>query len=235
MQPINIFIATYLRQEFTRKCIQYLKERTKYPYKLWILDNGGNEEFKTQVDHYVGFKENIGIHGLWNTALALTDSELFITTDNDLLVPDLDPDWLTQLVGIMDKNPEYGAVSLHPHIFIGAANVDSLTSADLVERNMCGAVFRVMRRSSVWQAGGWENKIEAGRNHEERWICSRLQSNGYKTGIAPKLRAYHMFGDNWGYPESFTPEMQKHNPDLKEYVKQFDQIEGYNPKTWFPK
>ena len=70
---------------------------------------------------------------------------------------------------------------------------------------------------------------------EERTICSRLHSKGYKTGIASRVRAYHMFGKNWGYPEDFTPEMQKHNPALKDYVLQFDNRDAYDPKTWLPK
>lgn len=232
---VDIFIATYLRQQFTKETLQYLKERTKYPHRLVILDNGGNEEFKDQVDYYVGFSQNIGIHGLWNTALALATTDYFITTDNDLLVPDLDPDWLTQLVGIMNKNPEYGAVSLHPHIFIGAAGIDPSEPSDVVERNMCGAVLRIMRREAVQKSGGWLHQIEAGRNHEERTICSQLQTAGYKVGITPRIRAYHNFGTNWGYPEEFTPEMQKHNPELKDYVKQFDQRTAYDERTWLPK
>ena len=135
----------------------------------------------------------------------------------------------------MDERPDYGAISLHPHILIGAAGFDPNDSEDVKEVNMCGAVMRIMRRDAVWKAGGWEKWVRQGRNHEERTICSRLQAEGYKTGRTTRLRAYHPFGDNWGYPEEFTPAMQGHNPELKDYVKQFDQITAYDPKTWLPK
>ena len=69
MKQIDVFIATYQRQELTRNTLKYLKERTTYPYRLFLLDNGGNEEFKDQVDYYVGFSKNMGIHALWNVAL----------------------------------------------------------------------------------------------------------------------------------------------------------------------
>ena len=127
------------------------------------------------------------------------------------------------------------AISLHPHILIGAAGFDPVDPEDVKEVNMCGAVMRIMRRDATWKAGGWEKVVRTGRNHEERTICSRLQSIGYKTGRTTRLRAYHPFGDNWGYPESFTPEMQGHRPELKDYVKQFDQQEAYDSKTWLPK
>ncbi len=236
-KPIDIFILTYLRQDFVKKCIKYLVERTKTPYRLFIIDNGGNEELKDDpnVFLYVGLSQNTGVHAGWNVALSLAESPYFITLDPDLLAPDLSPDWLSQMVSLMDQNPNFGAISMHPHIFIGAAGIDVDDPEEVKERNMCGAVYRIMRTEMVRQAGGWEHKIEAGRNHEERTICSRLQTSGFKVGICSRIRAYHMFGDNWGYPESFTPEMQKHNPELKEYVKSFDNIDAYDDKTWMPK
>lgn len=258
MEKIDIFIASYMRQEYTRNTIKYLKERTIHPYRLFLLDNGGNEEFKDEVDFYVGFNKNMGIHALWNTALALAESEYFITTDNDIYVPDLKntdwinnglgmspfgitngDDWLKRMVRFMDERPDYGAISLHPHVFIGAAGIDPHDPEDVKERNMCGAVMRIMRRDAVIKAGGWERKIEAGRNHEERTICSRLQTAGYKVGIASRIRAYHPFGKelggNWGYPKDFTPQMQKHTPELEGYVQQFDNMDAYDNNTWLPK
>jgi len=238
---IDIFITSYLRSEYTGQTIKYLKERTKYPYRLFLIDNGGNEQFKDQVDYYIGMSKNVGIHAAWNMALALAESEYFITSDNDILVPDLEPDWLTQLVKFIDERPEYAAISLHPHIFIGAAGIDPKDPEDVKERNMCGSVMRIMDRDAVMKAGGWEHKIEAGRNHEERTICSRLQTAGYKVGITSRIRAYHPFGKGtengggWGYPASFPPEAQKHNPQLKDYVLQFDNMEAYDPKTFLPK
>jgi GT2 family glycosyltransferase len=200
---------------------------------LFLLDNGGNESLKDQVDFYVGFNKNMGIHALWNTALALAESEYFITTDNDIYVPKLGmPDWLSQLVSLIDSRPNYGAISLHPHVFIGAAGIDPKDPEDIKERNMCGAVMRIMRRDAVTKAGGWEHKIEAGRNHEESTICSRLQTAGYKVGITSRIRAFHPFPPNWGYPPEFTPEMQKHRAELEPYVQSFGNMKAYNNDTW---
>jgi len=236
---IDIFICSYLRQQFTRQTIDFLKKRTEYPYRLFLIDNGGNEEFMGDVNYYIKLEPNMGIHAAWNIALSLAESEYFITSDNDIYVSDLEPDWLTQLVKFMDDRPDYGAISLHPHVLIGAVGFDPKDSEDVKEVNMCGAVMRIMRTEVVRKAGGWDHIISEGRNHEESTICSRLQTAGYKTGRTVRLRAYHPFGKdqggNWGYPESFTPEMQKHNPALKDYVKSFDNMEAYDPATWLPK
>lgn len=243
--PIDIFITCYQRQYYTEQTINYLYERTKYPFRLFAINNGGNNEVLEEATKQnrlfleTRFSYNTGIHNAWNIALSMAESEYFITTDNDIYVPLLEPDWLTQLIKLMDERPNYGAISLCPHIFIGAAGIDPNDPDDVKERNMVGSVMRIMRTDAVRKAGGWEHSIRTGRNHEERTVCGRLQQIGYKTGIATRIRAYHPFGKetggNWGYDKSFTPEMQKHNPDLEQYVLQFDNPDAYNNKTWLPK
>lgn len=269
MEPIDIFITTYERQHFVRECIEYLVARTKTPYRLTILDNGGNDwvsrerfNMEYQIRHiplYALFG-NTGIHFAWNVAASLAKGEYFITSDPDLLVPDLsgvilgrhtvekaapnkviyDPDfgqadWLERMIKLMDERPDYGAISMMPHIFIGAAGIDPNDPEDVKERNMCGAVMRIMRTEAVRSARGWDLKIEAGRNHEERTICSRLHDIGFKTGICSRIRAYHNFGKNWGYPEEFSPQQQKHNPELAEEILRFDNRDAYDTKTWLPR
>jgi glycosyltransferase involved in cell wall biosynthesis len=249
---IDIFITTYLRQDFAKECVKYIKERTTPgTYKITIIDNGGNEwaEEDPEIRYVPLWKSvgNSGIHFAWNVAVSLAEGKYFITTDPDLLVPDLNGvtfpeselglhgDWLSRMVRYMDERPDYGAISMMPHIFIGAVGIDPKDPEDVLERNMCGAVFRIMDTDKIKSVRGWDLRIEAGRNHEERTICSRLQDAGYKTGICSRIRAYHNFGKNWGYPEEFTPEMQKHNPALKDYVLSFDQRGGYDERTWLPK
>jgi len=237
--PIDIFITCYLRQFQTEQTIKYLLERTKYPFRLFLINNGGNDAVVEALGNklFLEIKPNynIGIHAAWNIALATAESEYFITSDNDIYVPDLDPGWLTQMVKFMDDRPDYGAISVCPHIFVGAAGIDPKDPEDVKDRNMCGAVMRIMRKKAVWEAGGWENVIRTGRNHEERTICGRLHEKGYKLGIASRIRAFHPFPKNWGYPEEFTPEMQGHNPAIKEYVTSFGNIDAYDGKTWLPK
>lgn len=241
---IDIFITAYLRQYYTEQTIKYLYERTKYPFRLFVINNGGNNEVCEIADKEkklfleIRPNYNIGIHGAWNIALSMAESEYFITSDNDIYVPDLEPDWLTQMVKFMDEREDFGAISLCPHVFIGAVGIDPKDPEDVKTRNMCGAVMRIMRTEAVRKAGGWEHVIRTGRNHEESTICSRLQAQGYKVGIATRVRAYHPFGDdhggNWGYPKDFTPQMQGHRPELAEYVRSFDKINAYHNKTWLP-
>lgn len=244
-QPVDIFITAYLRQYYTEKTINYLEERTKTPYRLFLINNGGNDEVVEEATKqnrlFLGLNltYNVGIHAAWNLALAMAESEYFITSDNDIYVPDLEPDWLAQMIKFMDDRPDYAAISLHPHFIYGAKGIPVDEPEDVVERNMCGAVMRIMRTEAVRKAGGWEHVIRSSRNHEERHICSRLQGLGYKVGIASRIRAYHPYGadvpnnSGWGY-QNITPEEQGHNPVFKDDVLRFDNPDAYDNKTWMP-
>lgn len=244
-KPIDIFITAYLRQYYTQKTVEYLYERTKNPFRLFIINQGGNDELVNILTEenklFLGLNltYNVGIHAAWNLALSMAESEYFVTSDNDIYVPNLEPDWLTQVIKFMDDRPDYGAISLHPHFMYGAKGIPVDEPEDVVDRNMCGAVMRIMRTEAVRKAGGWEHVIRTSRNHEERTICSRLQTAGYKTGICSRIRAYHPYGKdtggNWGYPEHITPEMQGHNPAFKDDVLRFDNLEAFDNNTWMPK
>jgi GT2 family glycosyltransferase len=239
MKAIDIFITAYLRSAYTEQTIKYLKERTNLTYRLFLIDQGGNELLEDQVDYYIRLRPTTNIHTAWNIAKEMAESEYFITSDNDIYVPDLgDNDWLGQVIRYMDERPDYGAISLHPHVLIGAASFDPTDPEDVKEVNMAGAVMRIMRTEAVRKVGGWEHKLEKGRNHEERTISSRLIDNGYKVGRTTRIRAYHPFGGkdgNWGYPVDMSPEEHGHNPDLKDYVVSFDRPENYDEKTWLTK
>lgn len=237
-KPIDIFITCFLRQAYTEKTLSYLFERTKYPYRLFVIDQGGNDEvldaIKDKIFLRVKLIPNAGIHAAHNVALALAESEYFITSDNDIYVPDLEPDWLTQMVKFMDERPDYGAISLHPHVFIGAAGVDPSDPEDVKDRNMCGSVMRLHRTEVVRKISPWLHVVRTGRNHEERSLAAGLHDAGYKTGIATRIRAFHPFPPNWGYPPEFTPEQQMHNPALEQEVQRFGNIDSYDNKTWMP-
>lgn len=241
--PIDIFITAYLRPTFTGETIRYLRSRTKYPYRLFLIDQGGNSMYKDAVDYYIKLEPTTNIHTAWNIAKEMAESEYFITSDNDIYVPDLlrdgqDNDWLGKLIEYMNERPDYAAISLHPHVLIGAASFDASDPEDVKEVNMAGAVMRIMRTKIVREVGGWDHKLEKGRNHEERKISQRLQDAGFKVGRTTRIRAYHPFGrgigGNWGYGD-IPPEEHGHNPALREQVEAADQPEAYDEKTWLPK
>jgi GT2 family glycosyltransferase len=244
-QPIDIFVTCFLRQSFTEQTIKYLHERTKYPFRLFVIDNGGNQEVLDEaVKQKLVFlvirpSSNIGIHASWNLALAMAESDYFITSDNDILVPNLNPDWLEQMVGIMREREvdHLAALALQPHVFIGTNPTAYPSDGTVIDMPIVGAVMRMMNRQAVENAKGWEHVIRTSRNHEEHTICDRLRNLQYKMGYTAKMKAFHLFGSNeqdpWGYPKSMKPADHGHR-EISPPVNIFGNMADYNNKTWEP-
>ena len=240
MEPIDIVITAFKRPKMLMETIKYLKERTKYPYRLFIIHNGGSEEalIECEKDTFliIDPSYNVGIHCAWNLALAMVSSKYFITCDPDILVPDLEPDWLTQMVELMDRRTDYGAIALQPHKFIGLEPSVYPDDGEIINTPMVGAVARLMRLDAVWKGGGWERFVRQSRNHEEATIAGRLNAVGYKIGYTSKMKAFHMFGtegesDPWGYEKDVTPESHGHR-NIWPIPWVYGRREEYDNKTW---
>ncbi len=216
-KPIDIWMVAYQRKELTENAVNYLVTRTDFPYRLFIVDNHSDDGTEQLVEQmvkdgrvFLGLRlsKNVGIHMAHNIGLSLVDSELCISSDNDIYVPDLrERDgqcWLTTLVGLMEdpKNRNYNALACKPHVFLGAGNLPEPENG-VCEAPMAGAVMRIMRTDVIKRVGGWDRRFDANRNHEEKTICSRIQSIHGLVGYAGNITCYHDFGedDNWGYKE----------------------------------
>ena len=240
---IDIVLTSYLRLRYTEQTIKYLRERTLSPFRLIVVDNGSDEATQDMliaakkmgyIDSLVLLKENYGIHAAKNIGLSLVHGhDFYVDTDNDIYVPKLSPDWLTNLYNIMSKHPDYGAIACQPQVFIGG--IGHISEDDEVfETSHCGAVMRMMRVEAVKKAGGWEKVWDAKRNHEEHYICGLLRGQGLKVGYAKNLTCFHPFKgvdtDKWGYPSHMKPEEHGHHDvSIPDNVSD---LTRYNNNTW---
>lgn len=243
--PCDIWMVSYQRKELTANAINYLHQRTKYPYRLFVIDNNSTDGTDKLLQEYerdgrvflwLKLSRNVGIHMAHNIGLSLVDSDYCVSTDNDLYAPDLEPCWLTQLIKIMDKNKEYGAIACQPHAYLGRSDPEK-TGKDVLEVDHCGAHLRLMRTEMVRKAGGWCRHFNANRNHEEKTIASHLSVVGSKVGYAANIRCYHDFGDdnNWGYKD-IPPHTHGHRIPGKEIWPSPEKMKEnehlFDTKTW---
>ncbi len=209
MDRIDLVITTFNRIRFTRDCIDMINKRTETPYRIIVVDNNstdGSQEMlyklkqTGKIHHLTLLEENYGIHMAKNYGLSLVRSEpYYIDTDNDLLCARLQPDWIQQLIKLMDKYPKFGAISCRPQVLVGRSGREFDTTEEVVKFSHTGAHLRIMRTEAVRKVGGWEKTWEAKRNHEDSFIASRLETLGLDVGYAKKVRCWHLFGKNWGY------------------------------------
>ena len=111
MEPIDIILVVWERPKLTEMTIRAIKQNTKPgTYNLIIMDNN---------------QENIGLEAARQKGLEQVKSKYFVCVDNDILPQKIKDgkDWLEELVELMDKNPEYAAISARTQIMIGTGNI----------------------------------------------------------------------------------------------------------------
>jgi len=238
MKPTDILLTSYYRPIFTQKTLESIEERTKSPYRLIVVDNGSDERQKEMLWNYVKrgvikvlilLDRNYGLEYAKNTGLRFVESTpYFVNTDNDLLIeaPSNGTDWLQKMVSLMDRHPDYGAISARPQALLGVPNLFT-KDREIGQFYVCGGSYRIMRTDIV-KKYKWRDEWNDSRSEEWR-ICGEILREGLKTGYARDVRCYHLFGkSNWGYRDNV-----EHYHQARDFGDPQDI--DYDPATCIPK
>lgn len=230
----NLHIVSWNRWPMTNLVIKTINRNTRpYTFSTIVLDNGSMDPGRQRLIKmaqdgeiywvYPQYK-NYGLEWARQYLLTRSKAEYFVCVDNDCLPPPIGEDgtdWLSKLIGLMEKYPEYAAISCRTQVMVGTGNIfeeADKNGDDLLDFPHPGGSLRLMRRSAVTEVGGWDRK-SSGRGSEERLICGKLRDAGYKTGFAVNIRCLHLFGlrgqdngtDRWGYDRDMRPEDSGHS------------------------
>lgn len=226
----DLHLVTWNRPKMSELVIETIARNTKQgSYNLIVYDNGSEDvtwisrlsaqglinEFNLQL-------ENGGLeHARQMLLNYYTNSEYFVCIDNDCLPPPIlnGKDWLERMIELMEKYPEFAAISMRTPVMIGTGNIfeeADKVGDDILEFGHPGGSFRIMRVGAVKAVGGWDRSAP-GRGSEETYICGKLRDAGYRTAFAVQIKCLHLFGtrgknptDSWGYDKNLKPEDTGH-------------------------
>jgi len=224
---IELHMVTWNRPKITELVLKTIRRNiNSNDYILKVWDNGSDKETVDMlgrmleggyIDLLIPATENVGLEEARQQLLTGgggTITEFFVDIDNDCLPP---KNWLQDQVDLMYKYEDYAAISQRTQVMIGTGNIFEETDVlgkDLTDFEHPGGSFRMMRTSAVLEVGGWDRGAP-GRGSEERYICGKLRSAGYKTAFANKIQCLHLFGlpdtDRWGYDKDMKPEETGHS------------------------
>lgn len=225
----DLVTVTYNRQHFTERTLMYLLNRTVTPYRLTVVDNGSTDgtvdyllrmKAAGKIDNLILLDKNYGLEYARNTALRHVHSDYCVFFDNDLLAPKLEPDWLSQEIGLMKKHPEFGCIALRPQIIVGVNEAEIFAQeGEVVPNNHVGATF-MMFPTSLLKEVKWEDTFT---NRVADWrLGDLLKEKGLKMGWARNICCYHMYEKNWGYDEK-TPHFHRViHPPSEAYDREVD-------------
>ena len=221
--PIDICITTWKREWMTSACLRSLELNTRTPHRLIIVDNGSDPGFQSNwlcgtADVYIKLDHNQGLEYAKHLAMKFVKSPLFVSMDNDIMVyhyPNCEEDWLSRLISLMAKHPEYKAIAPKPQILVGTGMYMFETEEEIVPFHHVPGYARLMDTQCVRETGAW-NGLREGRGHEELWIGDEFSKRGWKMGWANKVECWHLFGnektDDWGYDKYSDPASHGHHP-----------------------
>lgn len=201
-EPIDIVMLSFNRLEHLIATVDAIESRTSVPYRLTVVDNASGADLRNWLaDNRARFHQLIlrpeNEHlPAFQHGIEATTSDPFILAEPDLVVPDLDPCWLTRLRSTLDAHPDFGIIGMglepgnRPDV-LGPEVIDPDTTVgdDLVEGNL-GMWFQMVRRSALRVP--FELDAQA---------CEAVRAAGYRVGWMRTLRAWHLgWDDHKNYP-----------------------------------
>ncbi|MBU0846658.1 glycosyltransferase, partial [Patescibacteria group bacterium] len=217
IEAVDIVLVTFNRLNFLKHTVEKIYERTLYPHRLWVVDNNstdGTQEWLKGakingfVHDYVFLPKNMGLAYGLSEGFKKVKSEYFITTQDDVVPPDMRPCWLERMLHLAKENPDYGGIAMRIQR-IRHRDVDE--KKNLIESSTSLASFlRIQRREDIERIGGFGDRA----HWESVSFMNRMKPLKKKLGVATHLYCDHtgFMPDNKGFAEGFT--------DYKTYAKE---------------
>jgi hypothetical protein len=193
--PIDILLTTYNRNALLVKTLERLFTCTRSPYRLHVVDDGSEEEnppllwemYKEgQLASLTLRGERAGVRANQNLAAGLTFSDPIVLADDDVWVPNLEPDWLTQGLRALEKRPRLAMLALrHP----GAKHKLRRTDGPVWYCQSVGATFCLVRRAFLLAHPLPHQRGDRGRPME--WRCKKALAEGWQIGVLANVWCYH--------------------------------------------
>jgi hypothetical protein len=195
----DIVVTTCDRLPLLSRTLAYIWERTTTPYRLHVIDDASTDATADYVGdlRYVGKLasvllryERMGISASLRVIGGMTTSDPVVFTDDDILCPRLEPDWLARGLEAMEQSPKLGLLALNSP----QCNLDGkrgqTTPGDPVTlcRNVPGS-FVFVRRAVL--AGC---RPPAGSRSPVKAMCKRATKQGWQVGYLTHVYCQHIGG-----------------------------------------
>lgn len=195
---IDIVIGTYNRQPILARTLEHIRQRTRAPYRVHVVDDASTDGTSAYLDS-MGDRVSVTRRGkragiAWNMTalLPLTRSNPLCFTDDDVLCPDVDPDWLSRLVQEMADRPSLGILALNnPQASIQLrGDRRRMLARDGAVRfcKLVGATFALIRREVLEDCG----PIPEGDFGRMKWLCLTAATHGWHVGYLAETYCQHI-------------------------------------------
>lgn len=230
-------MVAYNRMALTRCALNGIIDRARSPFSIIAINNGSDDGTEFLLSEYekAGYirktinlkkEEAVNLSEAYNLGFQEVQSKYFVTMMNDILVPDLDPDWLCRLTTLIHTHQEYGGIGCRiQHM----PNCDWSGESEVVDaRKGLSAYARIQRKEDIESAGGFGDRI-----WEELGFMKQMMKIGKKCGWARHIWCNHMGNteENRGYSPHDKDMLGYHHRDANATRKPYPRV---HPKTNVP-
>jgi len=195
----DIVVTTRGRVSYLTDCLEHLYSRTKAPYWLHVIDDAshvdeGNpnylwDEYRgARISTLVLRRRRGGQCANLNLGAWLSYSDPVVFTDDDVLCPNVEPDWLTRGLVAMADRPKLGILALnHP-----GARRRPYERDDLVTYcRFVGGTFMFVRRGVLLDLPLPHIRGNFGKT-PTTIRCGAAAAAGWKIGYLTRTYCYHI-------------------------------------------
>ena len=220
MKPIDIIVTTrttrdrQIRRDYVEKCIRFLNERTRTPFRLIVIDDASDIntgargllqglKARGKIHELVLRDERWGQRANLNLGFELSRSDPVVFTDDDVLCPLVEPDWLARLLEAMSEHEDFGIVALNSpgknyvRTAQGGARGALRKVGPITECKALPGHFQCVQRCVL---EGWQYKTHKGQNIKgggyfpDSQRCKRARDVGLRIGYLTDTFCFHCGG-----------------------------------------
>lgn len=234
---VDIYITSFYRKDMTERTVNAIRERTTLgTFQIHIFDNGSDKDTRNFLIGLLDAGKIVSLHldsrntgFLYNKLVYHTMTEssnpYYVISDNDILPPKLEPDWLQQMTAVMDRHPQLAMLTpqMPPLCLQQPVSMDD----EVVYCTAVGNLFKLVRRDSIELDKINQQLDEVG---DDSYMSQHVRVRGWQVGFCRDIFCYHIGQcKDWGYTREQI-EMDRRRPEYgKPYV--YDPLNGdtYEP------
>jgi len=118
----DIVVTSCRRVDYLKRTLEGIFNHTRTPYSLHVVDDAADDKSSKyllglwrggKIRSLLLRKDRCGLRAGHNVGFWLSFSDPMVFTDDDVLCPDLNPDWLARGLKAMKENPKLGVLALN--------------------------------------------------------------------------------------------------------------------------
>jgi|GEM_PF-4565115 len=199
MAVVDIIVLTWDALEYTKECVSTLFARTDTEFNLIVVDQGSQDDTKRYLSDFeviqprrvkvIYNEENTGFAGGNNQGIKISTAPYVLLLNNDIVIPEGDPEWLDKMLEFLKKNPDVGILGPRSNCAAGAQQKCKAEDEPFYVESLSGFCM-LIPREVLQKVGLLDERFEYGLM-EDRDYGKRVRLCEYKLAVYPQSFVFH--------------------------------------------